>query len=352
MHSHLQLFIYLFIAHCIKVIFIRPNFIIDHTDTGSIALVSASKIVDTCLQNTKTALPSSLSDQDKSAAIELMSSCIQSSTAKQIEIAHEEVQFQSEIRTDMSHMLENYTCYDETLPTSKAKTTANWMARHVDVMLDRPSAKIHFISDFITQEECDAIHWEVKDDLKDADVSDGKGGRTLDPGRSAKTAPIRNVNDATHARLIEQLSRRIYNYTNHVLPFNVTDEGQQDLMFIQYYGRGINNKKPDRYLPHCDGDCDGRAFKDGGRIATMLMYCDIAKRGGATNFMNAGITVRPKKYSATFFSYINPGTMMMDDGLTQHSGCPVIEGEKRIVTLWVRLGVDEENPWDSYNTCE
>ena len=68
--------------------------------------------------------------------------------------------------------------------------------------------------------------------------------------------------------------------------------------------------------------------------------------------MNAGIHIKPKKHAATFFSYINPETMIMDDGLTQHSGCPVLEGEKRIVTQWIRLGVDEENPWDSFNTRE
>ena len=38
--------------------------------------------------------------------------------------------------------------------------------------------------------------------------------------------------------------------------------------------------------------------------------------------------------------------------LTQHSGCPVLEGEKRIVTQWIRLGVSEETPWDSFDTCE
>ena len=40
----------------------------------------------------------------------------------------------------------------------------------------------------------------------------------------------------------------------------------------------------------------------------------------------------------------------MDKGFTEHSGCPVYEGTKRIVTQWVRLGVDSENPWDSFNT--
>lgn len=40
----------------------------------------------------------------------------------------------------------------------------------------------------------------------------------------------------------------------------------------------------------------------------------------------------------------------MDNGFTEHSGCPVIEGEKKIVTQWVRYGVSEEYPWDSFNT--
>ena len=42
----------------------------------------------------------------------------------------------------------------------------------------------------------------------------------------------------------------------------------------------------------------------------------------------------------------------MDSGFTEHSGCPVYEGEKKIVTQWIRYGVDNQNPWDSFNTCK
>lgn len=40
----------------------------------------------------------------------------------------------------------------------------------------------------------------------------------------------------------------------------------------------------------------------------------------------------------------------MDTGFTEHSGCPVFEGEKKIVTQWIRLGVTDETPWTAYNT--
>jgi len=39
----------------------------------------------------------------------------------------------------------------------------------------------------------------------------------------------------------------------------------------------------------------------------------------------------------------------MDDGYTEHSGCPVLEGEKWITTVWMRDGVDDAHPWTSYD---
>ena len=62
--------------------------------------------------------------------------------------------------------------------------------------------------------------------------------------------------------------------------------------------------------------------------------------------------VKPQSGYAIFFSYIDPESKLMDTGFTEHSGCPVIEGEKKIVTQWVRYGVDKENPWYSFNTCK
>jgi len=47
---------------------------------------------------------------------------------------------------------------------------------------------------------------------------------------------------------------------------------------------------------------------------------------------------------------MDPATNATDLGFTEHSGCPVFVGEKKIVTQWVRYGVDNENPWDSFNS--
>jgi len=51
---------------------------------------------------------------------------------------------------------------------------------------------------------------------------------------------------------------------------------------------------------------------------------------------------------ATFFSYKGPDGKM-DVGYTEHSGCPVIEGEKWITTLWMRDGVSAQEPWTLFD---
>jgi len=83
-----------------------------------------------------------------------------------------------------------------------------------------------------------------------------------------------------------------------------------------------------------------------------LFFSTLPTQGGFTNFQNANVHVRPNAGAAVFFSYIDPATNITDNGLTQHSGCPVYEGEKKIITQWVRYGVSKETPHSAFNTCK
>lgn len=81
--------------------------------------------------------------------------------------------------------------------------------------------------------------------------------------------PWERENEGDHIAI---LSRKVYDFTNYILDLNVDEHGQEDLMSIQYFGRGANDTEPDRYTPHCDGDCTGLPHKTGTRMATMVMY--------------------------------------------------------------------------------
>lgn len=80
----------------------------------------------------------------------------------------------------------------------------------------------------------------------------------------------------------------------------------------------------------------------------LAPYSEMPKEGGHTNFRNAHVHVKPQPGNAIFFSYINPATKELDKGQTLHAGCPVYEGTKKIVTQWIRYGVDFENPHTDY----
>ena len=70
---------------------------------------------------------------------------------------------------------------------------------------------------------------------------------------------------------IAVVSRRLYTYINDATGYDIQEAGQEDIMSIQYFGRGLDDTEPDRYMPHCDGQCDGLKFPTAGRVATMVM---------------------------------------------------------------------------------
>lgn len=287
--------------------------------------------------------------------------CITVGFAPRIKASMDEIEFERSLRIDASHAAENFTCANADSETSSDVRTEAWTSpvddimRTVHVKLDRPASRIHLIENFASPDECDAMEAEAERDLHVASTADGKGGTKVSDNRKAMQAGIKPKFEDEHGNpvvgdLIADLSNRVYEYTNRVLDMNITYHGQEPLMSIQYFGRGKHDLIPDRYTPHCDGTCTGVPHTYGGRMATTVIYCTIPSEGGSTNFGNSYVHIKPKPGSAVFFSYINPLTNETDNGFTQHSGCPVYEGEKKIITQWVRWGVDKKTPHSAFNT--
>jgi hypothetical protein len=289
---------------------------------------------------------------DAEQALNVLSQCLENNLAVIYERKNEELAIQELLRTSISASTENYTCADTDRETSTPKEVRSWthngVTRQANILLDRPSSQIHVVTDFISPEECKAIENAASPLLHRGTVADGKGGSKLSDNRKAWQAGIKV--DWSTDNLIAAVSQRLFDYANHVTHYNLTVESQEDIMSIQYFGNGIQDRTPDRYMPHCDGDCDGLPHKRGGRVATMVMYCEIPEVGGGTNFQNSNAFVKPQVGAAAFFSYLNPETRLHEKGFTLHSGCPVLKGTKKIAVQWIRIGVDADNPWDSFDT--
>ncbi|KAL3911098.1 MAG: hypothetical protein SGILL_007417, partial [Bacillariaceae sp.] len=285
-------------------------------------------------------------EQEKEKVLEALHLCTTTKLVPKIKKLSDEVSFQREIRVSNAANSENFTCANPLLETTPDVHTREWtspkdnVTRVEHLKLDRPASKIIVVENFASRAECDAMQEEAQSKLSVASTADGKGGTKISLSRKALQAAItpqfNEDGSAVDGNLIAVLSGRVYEYANHVLNMNLTHHGQEYLMSIQYFGRGYNDTEPDRYTPHCDGKCEGMPHIDGARMATTVIYCDIPEEGGFTNFQNANVHVKPSPGSAVFFSYIDPLTNLTDLGLTQHSGCPVYVGTKRIITQWIR----------------
>lgn len=245
----------------------------------------------------------------------------------------------------LSDRLRNYTCADAKMETSISLGTKSLTLQDkqytANTFLDTNSAKIWTIAEFVSEEECNILMTHGKPLLRRATVAAEDGTSIVSENRKANQAVYRFQAPRDSDRLWPLFSR-VYQALNAYAGFALEPAGQEEFTIIQY-------NVDDQYTPHCDGSCDGSMHHSAGRVATAVLYCKVPEIGGSTTFTKADIFVKPTPRMATFFSYKDLLTGRMDDGYTEHSGCPVLEGEKWITTVWMREGVTAADPWDKYD---
>jgi len=248
-------------------------------------------------------------------------------------------------RDVMSSRLRNYTCIDETMETSEPERTYPisilGKTYDVNVMMDMPHSKIWTVDNFVTPEECAVLEKHGRPLLRRATVAAEDGSSVVSEHRKAQQASYNFHQQNPGKDPLWPLYNRVLAITNRHAGMRLQPPGQEDFTIIQY-------NPDDQYTPHCDGQCNNELHISGGRVATAVIYCKVAERGGATTFTKADIFVKPTVGQATFFSY-KGADGRMDDGYTEHSGCPVIEGEKLITTVWMREGVTQDDPWTNFD---
>ena len=253
-------------------------------------------------------------------------------------------------KSDLADRMYNYSCNDETLETSSTKIIQRTLLQGVEydvhVHLDKKASKILSIPHFVTSEECSHLVEYAQGRFTDAPVISEDGTSTISKLRRANQAsytfPIDKIMDGDrlwplYTRIIDMAN--IHGGMNYELPL----EGQEGFTIIQY-------RVGDAYAPHCDGRCDGSRFEPGhsGRVATALLYCATATRGGGTVFPHADVFIKPEPGMMLLFSY-KGSDGFSDPGYTEHGGCAVAEGEKVVVSAWLREGVSSDNPWSLYD---
>ena len=226
--------------------------------------------------------------QQPSTPTRSLHDCVQQGLAGAIAATRDDISYFRHVRQRQGNQWEDFACEDNSLETSEPVEETIWYHRrtttteeegdeednvvddndlyHVQVLHDYASSQIHVLENFIDPDECAGVLEASEAYLHRAKVHDGKGGDHYSQHRKAWQAGIEvdweqedaldvrgstNNNNNTMDHLIAKVSRRVYDYTNHVLDLDISHEGQEHLMSIQYFGDPEDEGPPDRYAPHC-----------------------------------------------------------------------------------------------------
>jgi len=205
----------------------------------------------------------------------------------------------------------------------------------VDVLREEPP--VYLVHDFASDAECDYMLNLTIPDMTPSVVS---GGGT---SRARQSWSVNMYPDwYDEFNVVTRMSRRKFAFARDVAGYEELAEGPgQEPINAVYY-----KDWDDQYRPHCDGECNGGPYRRGQRIASSLTYCSVADVGGYTAFTKSGLKVQPKVRQMLFFGYKLKEGDKMDNGLTEHTGCPLREGRKWIATMWYREGMTAENGWE------
>jgi prolyl 4-hydroxylase len=196
--------------------------------------------------------------------------------------------------------------------------------RVVSVLARVSRPVIAVLANVLSAEECDELIAIARPRLKPSTVVDPVTGENRAVEYRSSEAMFFRPGETPFVAALEIRFSAIMN-----LPIE-HGEGLQVLR----YGPG------DCYAPHVDFLVPGTEAADqslrrsGQRVSSLVAYLNDVPGGGETTFPHAGLSVSPVRGNAVYFEYCNGRGQV--DAASLHAGAPVIDGEKWVVTKWMR----------------
>ncbi len=196
--------------------------------------------------------------------------------------------------------------------------------REVQILSTVALPRVVVFGNLLSSEECAAIIDAARPRMARSEtVAEASEGSEVNAARTSRGMFFERGENEVVARVEQRIARLLR------WPLE-NGEGLQ----VLHYQPGAE------YQPHYDYFDAKHAstptiLKRGGqRVATLVMYLNTPKRGGATTFPDIKAAVQPIAGNAVFFSYAQPDPST----LSLHGGAPVLEGEKWVATKWLRQG--------------
>lgn len=201
---------------------------------------------------------------------------------------------------------------------TKVALTKNKDKRITRIKTDK--LQLYTIDQFLTVEECDALLEVIATDLRPSTIV----GETNDKYyRTSSTCDLARTGHGIVETIDEKISSLlgIHEAFGEEVQAQRYEVGQQFKAHTDYFDPGTQ-----LYIDTCS--------ILGNRTWTFMVYLNDTPKGGGTEFTRIGKTFYPKKGTAVAWNNLKEdGSVNMD---TMHSGMPVEEGNKIIITKWFR----------------
>lgn len=196
--------------------------------------------------------------------------------------------------------------------------------RDVKVLMRCERPQIVVFGDVLSADECHELMERSRHRLKrSTTVNVVDGSEDVIQNRTSEGIWFQRCEDP----FIAALDQRVAELMNWPL------ENGEGFQILHYNGGGEYRPHFD-YFPPDQAGSTKHTSRGGQRVATLILYLNDVPGGGETIFPDAGMSVVAKQGGGVYFSYMNSDRQL--DPLTLHGGAPVREGDKWIMTKWMR----------------
>jgi prolyl 4-hydroxylase len=196
--------------------------------------------------------------------------------------------------------------------------------REVRIVMSMRDPRVVVFAGLLSDDECDEIVALARERLaRSHTVDTTTGDSEINAARTSEGMFFARGEHPVCARLEARIAALV----------NWPLENGEGLQVLRYQP-GAEYKPHYDYFDPAQSGTPVILKRGGQRLATLIAYLNTPSRGGATIFPDVKLEVAPVRGHAVFFSYDRP------DPATRslHGGAPVLEGEKWIVTKWLREG--------------
>lgn len=191
--------------------------------------------------------------------------------------------------------------------------------------------EIYKIENFLSENECSELIKLIKSNMKKSQVS---------IANKAKGYIDDSVRTSSTCNLVVSLSDVVKTVDERILSCIGIHSSRGEAIQGQHYDKTQEFKQhTDTFAPNSD-EYELHCKSSGQRTWTFMIYLNETEKGGETKFnitKNSNgddLIFSPKRGCAVLWNNLNPNGTPNKHSL--HQGCPVVNGEKTIITKWFR----------------